>query len=286
MLKRKQFLWLPLAIGLLAITLNSCAISKPDELETPTLGTPTAATLHAIIVADTLNQINPDEEPSVIHADKDVKNLKAMFNVVAQATGLKLNLIVLDGEVIVPQGKGREKVLATIEGLRPNSDDVVVFHYAGHGVMDHKGGPWPEMELQGLGTPSEGLLQLSKVKDVLEKQSPRLLLVMADTCNQYDMTTRGRDDIIKLEPGTENAYNALFLKHQGVIIASGSKRGQLAYGNNHGGLFTQGFLDSLQKEVRSPSAPKWENIMTNTRKWVNEIVPAQIPQIILKMDGL
>jgi outer membrane protein OmpA-like peptidoglycan-associated protein len=241
-------------------------------------GISTAATLHAIIVADTLNQVNPGQEPSNIHADKDVKNLTAMFKVVAQATGLKLNLIVLDGQVIVPKGEGRKMVLATIEGLRPNSDDVVVFHYSGHGVMDYKGGQWPAMELQGLGTPSEGLLQLSKVKDALEKQNPRLLLVMADTCNEYDMTKRGRGEIIKLEPGTENAYKALFLKHQGIVIASGSERGQSSKGDTDGGFFTQGFLDSLQKEVRSPSAPKWENIMTNTQKWVKEKNSAQTSQ--------
>jgi len=241
-------------------------------------GTSTAATLHAIVVADTLNQVNPGQEPSNIYADKDVKNLTAMFKVVAQATGLKLNLIVLDGQVIVPQGEGRKRVLATIEGLRPNSDDVVVFHYSGHGVMDHKRGQWPEMELQGLETPSEGLLQLSKVKYVLEQQNPRLLLVMADTCNKSDMTKRGRGEIIKLEPGTENAYKALFLQHRGVIIASGAERGQNSNGDTDGGFFTQGFLDSLQKEVRSPSAPKWENIMTNTQKWVKEKNSAQTSQ--------
>jgi hypothetical protein len=203
--------------------------------------------------------------------------------VIAQATGLKLNLIVLDGKVIVPNGEGREKVLATIEDLRPNSKDVVVFYYAGHGAMDHEGGLWPEMALQGSETPFEGLLQLSKVNEVLKRQKPRLLLVMADTCNEANVTLRGRDEVIKLEPGTENAYKTLFLKHQGVIIASSSERGQNSNGGADGGFFTQGFLDSLQNEVRSPAEPTWENIMTKAREWVEaEVIKkhgaAQSPQ--------
>jgi len=108
-------------------------------------GTSPAATLHAIIVADTLGKVNPTPDdpnptsPQNTYADKDVNNLKAMFKVVAQATGLKLKLSVLDGETIAPNGEGYKKVLGTIDGLHPNPDDVVVFHYSGHGVKDHKG---------------------------------------------------------------------------------------------------------------------------------------------------
>ncbi len=237
-------------------------------------GTSPAATLHAIIVADTLGKVNPTPDdpnptsPQNTYADKDVNNLKAMFKVVAQATGLKLKLSVLDGETIAPNGEGYKKVLGTIDGLHPNPDDVVVFHYSGHGVKDHKGGRWPEMELQGLKTPNGELLRLSTVKEQLEQKNPRLLLVMADTCNKADVTQRGRGEVIKLEPGTENAYNILFLKHKGVIIASGAEPGQNSNAGADGGFFTQGFLDSLQNEVRLPTAPTWENIMTKAQKWV------------------
>ncbi|EDN71462.1 outer membrane OmpA family protein [Beggiatoa sp. PS] len=101
---------------------------------------------------------------------------------------------------------------------------------------------------------------------------------MADTCNKVD-ATRGRAEVIlpKVEPGTTAAYQALFLNSQGIIMAAGAKRGQNASGDQNGGFFTQGFLTSLKTELESPH-PSWDTIMANTKEWVQEQKPSQIPQ--------
>ena len=231
-----------------------------------------AATLHTIIVADT-------NDPE-INADKDLANIKAMVNAISGATGLQSNLQVLAEDTISAYGNGYQQVRTTVDQLRSYSDDVVIFYYTGHGVMDWKKAEWPAMELQGVNSPSEQLLRLSRVKEILQQQKPRLLIVMADTCNKVDpIPTRGPAQIIlpKIEPGTEAAYQALFLNSQGVIIASAAKRGQKAIGDQKGGYFTQGFLTSLKSELNSPN-PSWKMIMANTKNWVQEKESNQTPQ--------
>ncbi len=246
-------------------------------------GNVTAATLHAIIVADTL------DEKSGTSAKQDEENFTRMLEVVAEATQLKFEKHPVDGESISQQGDGYEKVTSTINELSPDPDDVVVFYYAGHGVKDDEGSQWPKLELQGLGsdqlgTEYEKLLRLDSVKTTLEQKSPRLLIVMADTCNKTDVS-RGRGEIIldKLSPDTEKAYKSLFLNYKGYLIASASKSGQKAYSSGEGGFFTRGFLTNFKEEVESSDEPSWKNIMDKTVEWVQtevnrEYGKEQVPQ--------
>ncbi len=238
-----------------------------------------AATLHAIILADT--------NDSSLHADKDRDNLKQLVANVRDATGLELQETVIDGKNGFGQGS-YEQVKNLVAGLPVMAkEDVVIFYYTGHGVNKDtdSNSKWPAMDVEGEGTAPDKLIKLSWVKQTLSAKSPRLLIAIADTCNAFlSEPSRGEGTLGEVGP-YKQAYRKLFLGYQGVIMASGSIPEQDSFSNQEGGRFTQAFLTSLQGELKSAD-PDWKKIAAESVKEIpveNPVdardQPVQTPQM-------
>jgi hypothetical protein len=213
-----------------------------------------AATLHAIIMADTSDSQS---------FSKDRDNIKQLVVNIRDATGLKLNLTVIDKDSGFAPRHGYDTVTRAITELQQQitaGEDIVIFYYAGHGGNTGNPSSWPAMLVEGNGT--EKSLELSWVKQTLEKQSPRLLIAIADTCNDLLSTppTQGGNTILGEVGDYKQSYRKLFLGYQGVITASGSSPKQRSFYDQNGGRFTQVFLTNLKEELMKADDLNWEGI--------------------------
>ncbi len=245
-----------------------------------------AATLHAIIITDT-------SDPS-LHADQDRDNLKQLVANIHEATGLESNSTVIE---VVPHS-GYEKVKNAVTDLPVTAEDVVIFYYVGHGVNTDKPNiPWPAMAVEGEGidTKDDKLVELNWVKETLSNKSPRLLIAIADTCNEFlSEPSRGGGTILGEGMGSyQQAYRKLFLGYQGLIMAAGASPEQKAFSNQGGGRFTQQWLTSLKEELKS-AEPDWNNIAVGSVKEIpveNSVAAArdqkvQSPQMEVKVKAV
>ncbi|RKZ63221.1 MAG: hypothetical protein DRR08_04055 [Candidatus Parabeggiatoa sp. nov. 2] len=202
-------------------------------------------TLHAILVADT----NDDSIGKSVKID--LGNMEKLVSEISQHTG-----ILLTGGSISGNDVNKSQILSVVEGLSVGPEDIVIYYYSGHG-HNPGGTAWPAMVLEG------GSLPLKTVREKLKAKGPRLLIVMADTCNGF---SNRRTFNASRAGGKKANYEYLFLKHKGVITASSSEPGEYSWGNEQiGGLFTDALLNSLNQELVA-SNPSWKAIMKGATK--------------------
>jgi hypothetical protein len=207
-----------------------------------------AATLHAIIVADT--------EASRIGESVrvDLGIMQGLIDDIARYTGMASA-----GRAISGSEVNYHTVMNAVNSLSVGSDDTIIFYYAGHGLnpsTDSYQTAWPALDITG------GEIPLKTVRETLKATNPRLLIVMADTCN--GLSNRG--GFAQSRTGKSAHYKTLFLKYQGTITASAAQPGEYGWSNPQiGGFFTNAFITSLNKELISTQTPSWEAIFSEER---------------------
>lgn len=214
--------------------------------------TASGANLYYILLCDTL-------DPN-IGADRDLSTAYSWARSIADHTGLLLrpqNLF--DERLTVANAR------AALNAIDPGPDDVVFFHYSGHG-----GNPgmlkWPIFYF--VSSPPDMLdaqrISFDEVVGILRPKNPRLLVILADTCNSFPDPT-GRLNPRAPEPsGTAMtaAYRDLFLNFSGTILTSGSKPGQYSYGDwIEGGLYTSRLINAMYSLAVSQSPLTWEAVL-------------------------
>ncbi len=207
-----------------------------------------SAALHVILVGDTV-------DPNIGNGDRlDLNLMKTLVNDAARNTGMRLNLKVFDDSIV------RSQIMSSIHSLNPGSNDTVIFFYTGHGYrMNSMRTKWPAMALKEGGR-TAGLDQ-KWVFDTLKAKNPRLLIVMADACNNV-VAEGAIDTKISLRSGKElkESYVKLFMKDSGSVLASSSIPGQYSYSGSTGSQFTVSFINNLRSALTSAN-PSWEGVM-------------------------
>ncbi len=220
-----------------------------------------AANFHAIIIADTNDQTIGN---SVII---DKRKINTLTRNIARNTGLTLK-----EQNIYGYNFNYNTVKRSLNNLLVRPDDVVMFYYSGH--SNNAGDKWPALNLKGRS------LKLDNVIASLKAKKPRLLLIIADSCN--NLTSRGSslNNFMNLRglPVQKKAnYETLFLKHKGTLIMGAAIPGEYAWGNaQHGGFFTYQLLESLNKELASSSSPGWNQVVKRAE------VPIRLPYGIVQ----
>ncbi len=230
-----------------------------------------AATLHAILVADTNDQKIGRSTMT------DLSIMTNLMESIKENTGLQLNEKTIHGATLT-QDMGYTAVKQAVESLSVSSEDVVIFYYSGHGArLSSDSSRWPSLAVEGVYTGVRKLLPLQWVVDQLNQKRPRFFIAMADSCNSEIDTGR----FIPRQVGNKNAYQSLFLGYKGQMIASGSKPGQYSFGDpQNGGLFSQAFHANLNKALAS-SNPSWQEIMDGATQPIetgSPLQPVQNPQ--------
>jgi len=229
-----------------------------------------AATLHAILVADT------NDSKIGRSTMTDLSNMHNLMKSVKENTGLTLNVKTIHGSTITLSGQGYKKVTQAVNQLSVGSQDVVVFYYSGHGGrFSSDKSKWPSLAVEGQSTRSNRLIPLKDIIDKLKQKKPKFFIVIADSCNSVIDTER----FLPRPAGQKKeAYQKLFLGYKGYLIASASKARQYAFGDpQNGGLFSQAFHAHLNEALVS-SQPTWKGIMDKATQTIQTNSPLQSVQ--------
>ncbi|WP_069469930.1 caspase family protein [Candidatus Marithrix sp. Canyon 246] len=219
-----------------------------------------AANFHAIIIADT----NDSTIGSSVIIDK--RKINTFTKNIARNTGL-----ILREQNIYGYNFNFNTIKRSLNSLSVRRDDVVMFYYSGH--SSNAGAKWPALNLKGRS------LKLDNVISSLKAKKPRLLLIIADSCN--NLTSRGSSlnsfmSLRGVQTAKKENYQKLFLKHKGIIVMGAARRGEYAWGNGqHGGFFTYQLLESLNTELAS-SSPNWNQLVKRAE------VPIRLPNGIVQ----
>lgn len=215
-----------------------------------------ASIIHAIIVGDTNNY---SIRESVI---KDIANIHTLLIEVAQSTDMQLDTVLIEGDKTL-----RREVLNNISQMFVEPDDVIVAYFSQHGYRDpDQTSPWPNL----LFSNEQKGLELENIIIRLIEKSPRLLVTLVDACNEVipdidsQIIPNIKLDVEKkiYKKRSQENYSSLFLKSSGVIIASASAPGELAWANpNKGGVMTTAFINSMDKISKSKLKPTWQKII-------------------------
>lgn len=225
--------------------------------------TASAATLHFIIWADTLDL--------TIGTEQDLQNCSAWARTIESYTGLTLQLRTLTGQDLTPAAARQ-----MLNSLEPAADDVVYFMYSGHGA-NYGDTQWPT--LTTMAATNDAYVSLAEIVSILQPKAQRALIAMADCCNGTDDSGRAAP---LLAPAAQSAlttanYQRLFLDFSGTIILSASKAGQYSLGDtSNGGLFTSTFLDTINTMAAETDGLTWEALLskaaTDTHALASSIV--------------
>lgn len=200
---------------------------------------------------------------------QDSKAMRSEVRGIAQLLGMNVQIYDVSGDQFSLTGLKR-----ALRQLKPSNDDVVIFHYSGHGFrFDDQEDEFPQLSLCPTGY--EELLDnnyvgLSDVYEVLLSKQARLTIVLGDCCNsnlgvprpitQTAFLTRDRSNV-SLEK-----LRQLFLSAQGSVISSAASPGEVSWCDLNGGMYTNAFLQSLRSEISllAEGEPSWGNIIDST----------------------
>lgn len=208
-----------------------------------------AADVHAIFVIDT-------DDPNIGDSvRKDMENVEAMLRDAAGRTNMGISV-----QRFIDRNMTTDRVAAAVRGLDPGPDDMVVFYYSGHGFRTRLGETrYPALSMEG--SPD---LELYWVFEELYNKDPRLLIVMADACNNIlpdSMQPSAPEEKSRVEANVTDNYRALFREASGAVIASSSIPGQYSQALSSGGAYTLEWLAAIQEGLTQPG-PNWPDIMS------------------------
>ncbi len=154
----------------------------------------------------------------------------------------------------------KKNVETAINGLKPSSNDIVVFYYTGHGYAnDNDGYTFPYLDLRTKDfqpMSKEFAMNMQDIFKQIKGKGARLNLVLSDCCNaDPNLTNNISAGMASLRSSSigwslENCQN-LFLKQPNTsILMTAAQKGEVSAGNNvYGGFFTFNFRESLEKKL-------------------------------------
>ena len=217
-----------------------------------------ASELHAIVVCDT-HAINLEEG-----VEQDLKHIKKELKKIAKLTGLELSMYLFKGHQV------NSGFMDTVKNLKAGPDDVIVFYWSGHGThfYDQKD-PWPYFDFEY----DRDLQSLYQVALELMKKEARLVLAIADCCNDYQGRPVARTLLDRpVSYKEQEGYRKLFMQAEGTYIATAALPGEASIaldekdheiGVPGGSFFTNALLETLHSETEKFSPElSWELIFT------------------------
>lgn len=167
-----------------------------------------------------------------------------------------------------------------INNFKCGKDDIVLFFYFGHGGRSPQDrSDFPQMCLGTDFSQNSQWIPLEDVKDAIEKQNPRFLLVFGDLCNSSDLGITPKYGVLTsaasatdIAQKQKEAMKKLFLYSKGTVIASGSEKNEFSwYLNSYPdgyGFFTNIFIQELESYTTSTDNPNWDTLMERVRNGV------------------
>ena len=175
----------------------------------------------------------------------DYKNMERLFKKNVPASRLKM--VLMETDDITP-----DKILQTVDRMEPTADDALVFYYSGHAAHDAgNGGQFFQLK-DGNGKAAE--LQRRTLLASLKDKKARLTVLLTDCCNIEQKSTDKEKEISQVVQSPDKitpVFEALFLKPEGTVDITSSKRGEASFTDStakkRGSCFTWPFVALLEK---------------------------------------
>lgn len=212
-----------------------------------------AANLYALLVADTVDESIGD------YCGKDIRNMQKELQTIASKTGLKLSLTALQGGSTVA-----DQVLQHLAQIQPGKDDVVFLYFSMHGFRTpSKQDIWPDLYFNN----GQNALDFNSINQIAISKNPRLLISIADVCN--NVLPDGAIPMVQAKAlldrekasRTDKNYRQLFLSSAGTIIVSGCIPGESSWSYRKGSLYTLEWMKSLKTEVEGKGVANWTTLL-------------------------
>lgn len=219
-----------------------------------------ATKMYVIIVANTLDE-------SIGRGCKvDMNKLSVEFSNIAEALGVQIVKTIIAGKNFT-----KENVMAAITNIHPESNDVVLFFYRGHGYRwSNQDDDWPQMSLRYSPYQPLTCLGLYDAYKMITNKGARLNVVIGDLCNtdiglSYPTNYASNSLQSSFYPDM-NKLRKLFLHARGNIISAAAKKNEVSWVNSYdGGLYTSSFFESFHQEVSNTSGSgDWANLIDAT----------------------
>jgi hypothetical protein len=201
-----------------------------------------AATIHLILVYET--------EDTGIGAQVDAALMKAQVRNIAQITNMAVEVHAFD------RRDGR--VAGFVTDFRADADDVVWFHYSGHGA--NAGDGWPQY------TDGAARFPQTDIHEILQRCGARLCITMFDACN-IGATEEAWSRTTGM-PG--NQLNLLFRKASGDILIASASDARYSWGSpDIGGFATASLVQAMnQVPVTPQDSPRslWNKVLLKMQR--------------------
>lgn len=220
-----------------------------------------AKTLHAILVADTVHDISSVTRPDLRRWQKEVRSIT------------KNTSMILREKIFHGADFNKEKIKNYLKNLKVEKSDSVIFYFSGHGYRTmQKKTQWPFLTFEYY----KPGLDVHWIASTIRIKKPQFALIMADCCNNFmenGMFGKETKNILinlKQVPPQVSGYAHLFCNAKGCIVVSSCSQGQFSYGSHFGGLYTQCFFTSLNRELYEKK-PSWKRILQRTNGFIGHI---------------
>jgi len=234
-----------------------------------------AQTLHALLIADTKDgRIGTS-------CLKDLTDMNTKLGGVADSIGYLYHPIIVSG-----QRFGRAALDSVVAQLQCTPQDIVFYHYAGHGYTT-QGRPnlFPLMLLK-----DNTQLGLDEIHLRLKDKKPRLCITLGDCCSELSPIeippyvkplTRGIDT-----KKDADILAKLFVETQGDILICSTQSGELAGGfPTYGGFYTYAWIDALSQAHGNSDNISWDAFLKDSKTRMESLFnnlfilnPAQKPR--------
>lgn len=231
---------------------------------------------HAIFLLD--NQARQIER--VVEAN--LAKMDELIEEIADHTALPLHKYLLKADQLQTA-----ELYTFLDQLDIQPDDLVLFYFSGHGfrTLSKEDNPWPNLYL----TKDHVGFDFQELAETLRLKNPRFLLALADCCNNHIPEKLAPPLLHKGSALTRmplvidysKGYQRLFLNFNGTIMITSAYQGEFSWGTIQGGLYTLGFLDSLQEGALKDK--DWDEILDQASL---RVVEHQNPYFVISPSTL
>ncbi len=197
----------------------------------------------------------------------DYKNIERLFK--ENVPPSRLDLVSMDIDAITP-----DDILDAINRIDPAAGDTLVFYYSGHAAHDAgNGGQYLQLRDEN-GKAVE--LQRRTLLAAMKEKKGRLTVLLTDCCNIEQKKEGVSKDFPRAVSSPEKmspVFEALFVKPEGVVDITSSKRGEASFvdstAKKRGSCFTWPLVALFEKHRNNASAT-WPEFVTELRADVHK----------------
>jgi len=225
-------------------------------------------TVHAVFFGATA-----DDNPIVNKGlNKSLQDMETEVNNISKFTGYTLKTYYFTGQDVTKQN-----LVSTVSGLSCNSDDIIIFYYAGHGFNDETlNSRWPSFPML-YGTIYTDVLASNKVSlewvtEQMKTKGARLTIILSESCNKLSDETAALSSTekgtvaLEMDSRIPERYKELYLNSKGVIVVAACDKGERAWLNENGGFFTRSFIEVNKEMTGLCNVADWNTIFDKVKK--------------------